>query len=109
MFPVYSVTHVPGLYPREGSTTGTPAYMAPEMALGNRQVDERSDIYSLGCVAYWMLTGLPVFEGKTAMEVIVNHAKTPPVAVSKRSELRIPELYPVSESGTDKDRELRDS
>ena len=93
---------------REGSTTGTPAYMAPEMALGNRQVDGRSDIYSLGCVAYWMLTGLPVFEGKTPMEVIVNHAKTPPVAVSKRSELRIPEsLERVVMSSLEKDPDKR--
>lgn len=76
---------------REGSTTGTPAYMAPEMALGNSPVDERSDIYSLGCVAYWMLTGVPVFEGQTPMEVIVNHAKTPPVPPSQRTEFRIPE------------------
>jgi serine/threonine-protein kinase len=76
---------------REGSTTGTPAYMAPEMALGHQQVDARSDIYSLGCVAYWMLTGVPVFEGTTPMEVIVNHAKTPPVSPAKRTEFRIPE------------------
>jgi len=76
---------------QEGSTTGTPAYMAPEMALGNSPVDERSDIYSLGCVAYWMLTGVPVFEGKTPMEVIVDHAKTPAVPPSQRTEFTIPE------------------
>jgi tRNA A-37 threonylcarbamoyl transferase component Bud32 len=74
----------------EGSTTGTPAYMAPEVALGNQEVDSRSDIYSLGCVAYWMLTGLTVFEGKTPMETIVDHARTPPVAPSRRAELEIP-------------------
>ena len=76
---------------REGSTTGTPAYMAPEMALGRSNVDERSDIYSFGCVAYWMLTGVPVFEGQTPMEVIVDHAKTPPVPPSQRTEFTIPE------------------
>jgi serine/threonine-protein kinase len=65
--------------------------MAPEMALGNSPVDERSDIYSLGCVAYWMLTGVPVFEGQTPMEVIVDHAKTPPTPPSQRSEFTIPE------------------
>lgn len=76
---------------QQGSTTGTPAYMAPEMALGNSPVDERSDIYSLGCVAYWMLTGVSVFGGHTPMEVIVNHAKTLPVPPSQRSEFTIPE------------------
>jgi serine/threonine-protein kinase len=58
--------------------------------LGNQEVDSRSDIYSLGCVAYWMLTGLTVFEGKTPMETIVDHARTPPVAPSRRAELEIP-------------------
>jgi serine/threonine-protein kinase len=76
---------------RQGSTTGTPAYMAPEMALGNSPVNERSDIYSLGCVGYWMLTGVTVFEGKTPMEVIVDHAKTAPTPPSQRSEVAIPE------------------
>jgi serine/threonine-protein kinase len=76
---------------REGSTTGTPAYMAPEMALGHSNVDERSDIYSLGCVAYWMLTGVQVFEGQTPMQVIVDHAKTTPVPPSQRTEFTIPE------------------
>ena len=48
-------------------TTGTPAYMAPEMALGEA-VDRSVDIYALGCVGYWLLTGRLVFEGVTAME-----------------------------------------
>ena len=44
----------------EGSAVGTPGYMAPEIALGHPGVDGRTDIYSLGCVAYYMLTGQPV-------------------------------------------------
>ena len=45
----------------EGVTAGTPAYMAPEAALGRRDVDGRADLYSLGCVAYYLITGQPVF------------------------------------------------
>jgi serine/threonine protein kinase len=48
----------------EGATTGTPAYMAPELALGNSDLDARADLYGLGCVAYWLTTGSLVFEEK---------------------------------------------
>jgi serine/threonine-protein kinase len=75
----------------EGSTTGTPAFMAPEMALGKSGVDARSDIYALGCVAYWLLTGQLVFQGETPMEIVVNHVKTDPIPPSQRSELPIPD------------------
>src|SRR5258708_21435974 len=40
---------------REGVTTGTPAYMAPEVVMASEQVDGRADLYGLGCVAYWLL------------------------------------------------------
>lgn len=70
---------------------GTPAYMAPEQILGNRPIDARTDIYALGCVAYWLLTGQLVFEGKTAMEMMTNHVHTPPPALSTRTELSIPD------------------
>ncbi len=75
---------------QEGSTTGTPAFMAPEIALKNRPIDERSDIYSLGCVAYWLLTGHLVFESESAMEMIVDHARTRPVPPSERTETQVP-------------------
>ena len=74
----------------EGTTTGTPAFMAPETALGKNQVDARSDIYSLGCVAYWLLTGHLVFEGETPLEMVVHHVKTPPLPPSKKTEIAIP-------------------
>ncbi len=73
-----------------GSATGTPAFMPPEIALGH-DVDGRADLYSLGCVAYWLLTGEIVFEGKTAFDVVTKHVSSPPVAPSKRTGVSIPE------------------
>jgi serine/threonine protein kinase len=74
----------------EGAITGTPAYMAPEAALGGRDLDARVDLYGLGCVAYWLLTGERVFLGRTAVEVLMHHVKTPPVPPSERSLRPIP-------------------
>ena len=74
----------------EGITTGTPAFMAPELGLGKKEIDIRSDIYALGCVGYWLLTGLLVFEGSTPMEILVEHVKSPPVPPSRRTEIEIP-------------------
>ncbi len=71
------------------ATTGTPAYMPPEMASGE-VVDARVDIYSLGCVGYFLLTGRLVFEGETALRMILQHLQSEPVAPSVRSGLPIP-------------------
>ncbi len=70
--------------------TGTPAFMAPEAALGERTADHRLDLYSLGCVLYWLLTGHLVFDGPSPMRVMTSHISEPPTAPSKRSELEIP-------------------
>jgi serine/threonine-protein kinase len=70
-----------------GRIVGTPAFMAPEMALGGGKADGRSDLYALGCVAYWLLTGSLVFEADTPMDVVVKHVRdepSPPSAVSER-------------------------
>lgn len=75
---------------REGITTGTPAYMAPELALATDDVDFRVDIYALGCVAYWLLTGKLVFEASNAMAMALAHVQTPPVPPSQRTELEVP-------------------
>ena len=74
----------------EGTTAGTPAYMAPEIALGRADVDGRADIYSLGCVAYYLLTGQPVFSADTAVATALAHVKDEPIPPSVRSELGIP-------------------
>ena len=74
----------------EGSASGTPAFMAPEVVLGVADTDHRVDLYALGCVGYWLLTGKLVFVGKSVVEVMFHHAHTPPSKPSTRSELPIP-------------------
>jgi serine/threonine-protein kinase len=74
----------------QGITSGTPAFMAPEAAAGSGAPDARSDLYALGCVAYWLLTGCLVFEDKSPMAVIVKHVKEDPPPPSVRTELEIP-------------------
>ena len=75
---------------REHGLRGTPAYIAPEQALGGPGIDSRADIYAAGCVAYFLLTGQLVFSGDTPMAVVVHHARTPPTPPSERSALPIP-------------------
>jgi serine/threonine protein kinase len=75
---------------RDGVTTGTPAYMAPEVALGNETIDGRADLYGLGCVAYWLLTGNLVFAQKSAMAMVMAHVQESPVPPSQKTELAIP-------------------
>jgi len=70
--------------------TGTPAFMAPEVAMGNPDIDHRVDVYSLGCVAYWLLTGRLVFEGENAMKTMLSHVQDEPEPPSRRTELEIP-------------------
>jgi hypothetical protein len=65
------------------SMSGTPAYMAPEMAAGEA-VDARADLYALGCVGYYLLTGMLVFEGATPMQVVLKHIQAVPELPSMR-------------------------
>ncbi|HYR86508.1 MAG TPA: serine/threonine-protein kinase [Terriglobia bacterium] len=73
-----------------GATTGTPSYMAPELALGNSHIDGRTDLYGLGCVAYWLVTGCLVFEERSSTAMMVAHLHKVPVPPSKRVELAVP-------------------
>jgi serine/threonine protein kinase len=68
---------------------GTPAYMAPEIVLG-RPPDARADIYSLGCVAYWLLTGQTVFGGDTVTEMVSHQVHTRPLPPSHSAGQAIP-------------------
>jgi serine/threonine-protein kinase len=74
----------------DGLIIGTPGYMAPEAVLGDTALDARVDLYGLGCVAYWLLTGERVFAGRTPVEMLMHHVKTPPVSPSERSGREIP-------------------
>jgi len=60
-----------------GISLGTPAYMSPEQAVGERGIDGRSDLYSLGCVVYEMLAGEPPFTGPSAQAILARHALDP--------------------------------
>jgi eukaryotic-like serine/threonine-protein kinase len=66
----------------EGQILGTPLYMSPEQATGGRELDERSDLYSLGAVAYYVLTGRPPFEREGGVAVMIAHARDPVVPPS---------------------------
>ena len=74
----------------DGVAAGTPGYIAPEVALGEERVDGRADIYALGCVAYFLLTGVLVFEDANPMSMAVKHVQAPPTPPSERTELPIP-------------------
>jgi len=60
-----------------GISVGTPAYMSPEQAVGSREVDGRSDLYSLGCVLYEMLSGEPPYTGPTAQAILAKKLGEP--------------------------------
>lgn len=68
---------------QEGALTGSPLYMSPEQARGRSNLDVRSDIYSLGGVAYFLLTGQPPFAKDSAMEVLMAHVYEPVVPLSQ--------------------------
>jgi eukaryotic-like serine/threonine-protein kinase len=78
---------------KDGMTTGTPAYMAPEIALGKDNVDGRADVYGLGCLAYYLLTGRLVFEESTATAQALAHVSKEPIPPSERTELPVPESF----------------
>jgi protein kinase-like protein len=66
-----------------GVAMGTPAYMSPEQALGEREIDGRSDIYSLGVVGYQMLAGEPPFTASNTPALLMKHVSEPPRPITQ--------------------------
>jgi len=69
---------------------GTPAFLAPELAVGDVVFDGRADIYALGCVGFWLLTGHPPFEANDALSMLMHHSKTEPSPPSALAEEPVP-------------------
>ncbi|MEM1417400.1 MAG: serine/threonine-protein kinase [Myxococcota bacterium] len=76
---------------QEGRVQGTPAYLAPEAIDGSAPVGAPADIYALGCVAYFLLTGDPVFEGATPVAIAAKHLHEVPPPPSARLPEPVPE------------------
>ena len=72
----------------EGAVIGTPHYMSPEQASGRTNVDARSDIYSMGALAFTLFTGRPPFDGRTASEILKQHLTQSPPSLREQ----VPEL-----------------
>jgi eukaryotic-like serine/threonine-protein kinase len=87
--PISDSTLEHSLATQAGLVLGTPGYMAPEIALSAR-VDGRADLYSLGCVAYYLLAGRQVFEGDTVMQVFAQHLQADPMPPSQRGPSTVP-------------------
>ncbi len=78
-----------------GMSLGTPEYMSPEQAMGERDLDARSDVYALGCVLYEMLTGEPPFTGPTAQAIV---AKVMTAVATPPEQLRVTVPAPLNDA-----------
>ena len=91
-----------------GVVAGTPEYMAPEVARGERSFDRRADIYSLGCVAYRLLCGRPVFDSESPVDFLIDHVRTVPSRPSGKAGVTVPAgLEDIVMSCLEKDPALR--
>ncbi|NNG17951.1 MAG: serine/threonine protein kinase, partial [Gemmatimonadales bacterium] len=77
----------------QASPAGTPAFMAPEMVLGEATVDGRADLYAVGCLAYWLLSGELVFSRSNVMQLAFDHVNTAPRPLSERTEMEVPREF----------------
>jgi eukaryotic-like serine/threonine-protein kinase len=72
------------------SVRGTPAYLPPEIILGEKKPDARADIYALGCVAYWLISGQLVFERDSVEDMIEDHVDSEPIRLGTRTKMEVP-------------------
>ena len=86
-----------------GTIAGTPAYMSPEQAAGVIDVDDRSDIYSLGAVAYFLLTGRPPFVHSTSVQTMAAHLSEAVVPLAVLNPEIPPDVAQAVEQCLDKD------
>lgn len=80
----------PGTREDSSHLVGTPAYLAPEAILSPDAIDSRVDLYAVGAVAYWLLTGTPVFDGGSIVEICSHHIHSTPERPSARLGLPVP-------------------
>jgi len=97
---------------QDGAITGTPAYMSPEQASGQDEVDARSDIYSVGALAYFLLTGQPPFAGRSSVKMLAAHLYEPPTPPTSHcpgvpAELETVVLKCLAKVPTDRYRDVR--
>lgn len=88
---------------QSATMAGAPLYMSPDVGLG-RDYDQRSEVYSLGCVLYEALTGKPPFEGQNAIQTLVMHAEDVPPLIGDRVDIEFPkQLGPIVAKSLEKD------
>ncbi len=90
---------------RTGDIFGTPLYMSPEQCLGFK-LDERSDIYSLGCMMYEVMTGAPPFSGDNSIQVVISHINETPISWSGQGK-QYPDLEKVIAKCLEKEKDER--
>lgn len=92
-FGLVKTTEHAALATHGGGVVGTPLYMSPEACRSPESVDARSDLYAVGAVGYFLLTGTPLFEGESVLDILKAQADTLPEAISQRTTQAVsPEL-----------------
>jgi serine/threonine-protein kinase len=91
-FGIAKLTGDPSVKTHTSAVMGTPAYMSPEQCRGAGQVDQRSDVYALGCMLFALLTGMPPFDAEGVGEIIAMHLREPAPLLSSRLPGIPPEL-----------------
>jgi eukaryotic-like serine/threonine-protein kinase len=83
-FGIAKLTGDPNIKTNTSAVMGTPAYMSPEQCRGAGQVDQRSDVYAIGCVLFALVSGAPPFDAEGAGDIIAMHLREPPPLLSSR-------------------------